>query len=100
MSQAAGYILILRRDRARLFEERVQEDDSRFAEAVPDFDHSRNAPLVCFISVEPGQITHIAQGSRGAKAGTDQRRLNLTEVKRVEGSLPFPAIHGEIPPEV
>lgn len=58
-----------------MFDERL--DEETFAEAVPEFEHSRNVPLVCFVISRDNYLTHISLGSRGRLAGTDLRRLNM-----------------------
>ncbi|WP_180868498.1 hypothetical protein [Stenotrophomonas maltophilia] len=47
-----------------------------FAEPVTDFQHSRTAPLVCFV-IGAGKLTHIGLGRRGMRAGTGLSRLNI-----------------------
>lgn len=76
MSKAAGYILRFSTDRQQVFDERLDEEP--FAEAVPEFEHSRNLPLVCFVVSRTNILTHICLGSRGRLAGTDLRRLNMS----------------------
>ncbi|MBA4079151.1 MAG: hypothetical protein C0508_29245, partial [Cyanobacteria bacterium PR.023] len=75
MSKAAGYILRFSPERQQVFDSRVEEEV--FAEAVPEFEHSRNVPLVCFVISRQNTLTHLCLGSRGRLAGTDLRRLNL-----------------------
>ncbi|WP_197041902.1 hypothetical protein [Sandarakinorhabdus oryzae] len=67
-----------------------------FAEAVPYFQHSRNAPLICFISFQPGYVTHIGKGRRGVSAGTDLSRLNVTEVVELPEPISFRDIRDEL----
>lgn len=79
MDRASGYVLnVSSRRRRELLE--ALELDEKAAEAVPEFSHSRNAPLICFIGFEPGAITHLGMGRRGARAGTRLRRLNVKDV--------------------
>jgi hypothetical protein len=70
MAKAGGYILIVSSGRRDELLESVEEHE-RFAEAVPEFVHSNNAALVCFVSFERGLITHIAKGRRGRRAAGD-----------------------------
>ncbi|WP_442775095.1 hypothetical protein [Sphaerotilus montanus] len=76
MSKATGYILRFSSERQQVFNERHNKEG--FAEAVPEFEHSRNVPLVCFVVSQKNAVTHICLGSRGRLAGTDLRRLNMT----------------------
>ena len=74
MAKAGGYVLRLTHERRDVFHHAVDEY-GRFAEAVPLFGHSRNAPLVCFIVDPSGRVTHIGRGRRGVNAGTQQSSL-------------------------
>lgn len=49
MTKPGGYAALLREDRMELFLDYLSTD-RLFSEAVPEFDHSRNVPLICFIS--------------------------------------------------
>lgn len=80
MTTAAGYVLLLNNRRAAVFQASTQGPDPSFAEAVPEFEHSRTSALVCFICTAAEQITHLADGARGLRAGTIQRWLNLTAI--------------------
>ena len=77
MSRVAGYFLILNESRYYSFQGNIY---NKFAEPVPEFSHPRHVPLVCFITNESGHITHIGQGKRGVRAGTDLRRLNIEDI--------------------
>ncbi len=83
MAKAGGYVLRLSHERRDVFHHAVDEY-GRFAEAVPLFGHSRNAPLVCFIVDPSGRVTHIGRGRRGVNAGTQQSRLNIEEIHSVD----------------
>lgn len=80
MSKVAGFVVRLSTDREEVFGEQITLGSEDFAEPVTEFDHSRNVPLICFIVGHAGKLTHIASGKRGRLAGTDLRRLNLTEI--------------------
>ena len=62
-------------------------DDEKFGEPVPEFTHSRNIPLICFIMHEDAYITHIGLGKRGIRAGTGLRRLNVQEIFKLENQV-------------
>jgi hypothetical protein len=72
---AAGYVLKVSAGRTEVLLNEAKGGGSFYrvdpviAEPVPNFDHSRRAPLVVFASFEDGKITHIANGKRGASAG-------------------------------
>jgi hypothetical protein len=84
MTKTAGYFLIIQSDRQEAFEEREDEHTTRnadfFAEAVKDFSHSRNVPLITFILNDDELITHVGFGRRGMKAATGLRRLNVDKI--------------------
>lgn len=84
MSKVAGYLVILNKDRFVSFYSRSYE---QFAEPVPEFSHSRNVPLICFIINEEGNITHIGHGKRGVRAGTDLRRLNIQDIFELDNPI-------------
>ena len=83
---AAGYILIVPKDRRELLLHEAQDGGSFYrstpfvAEPVQTFKHSRRAPLLVFASFKDKQITHIAEGKRGVSAGTGLTRLNVYDL--------------------
>jgi len=88
MAKASGFVAVLSKSRMTAFLACVEEAQP-FAEPVEDFQHSRNAALVCFI-LDGRKITHIAMGRRGSRAGTGLRRLNFDKAE----TLPVPlALH-------
>jgi hypothetical protein len=95
MSTVAGYFVKLEENRLTSFNYR---SDEIFAEPVPEFLHSRNVPLVCFIINREGNITHIGLGKRGIRAGTDLRRLNIHEILELEKEISVISIAELTPP--
>lgn len=85
MAKASGYAAVLTKDRMTVFLECIEEG-LRFGEPVADFQHSRNAPLVCFL-VRGRKVTHIALGRRGNGAGTGLRRLNFDKTEKLPEPL-------------
>lgn len=77
MTSVSGYIVRLSPEREELLEYSIYES---FAEPVPEFQHSRNVPLICFVVSDNGILRWIARGRRGVRAGTDLRRLNLEDL--------------------
>jgi hypothetical protein len=84
---AAGFALVLIKDRKDTFLNQLAGIADGFSEPVRDFSHSRRKALVCFISASTGAITHLARAKRGNKAGTGLRRLNLTEVRELQPTI-------------
>ena len=74
MIAPAAYVLRVPQDRREILldEERGYYSSGvlSVAEPVPRFDHSRRAPLIVLCCFEKGAITHIADGRKGASAGT------------------------------
>jgi hypothetical protein len=70
------------------------------AEPVPRFDHSRRAPLIVLASFKAGAITHIADGRKGASAGTGLVRLNLTALRELTKPIRFADLTKQSPPRL
>lgn len=96
MGIANGYVLYLEASRQRVFEECVEEGMT-FAEPVPEFLHSRNTPLVCFLISQERLITHVARGRRGTRAGTDLRRLNVYGTEKLRSPIVVDRVLERIP---
>lgn len=95
MAKANGFAVLLPRNRLSTFFECV-DDERSFAEPVADFQHSRNAALVCFI-VDGGKLTHIGLGRRGVRAGTGLSRLNIEKVETLPEPLSVRKILNRLP---
>ncbi|MFO1153856.1 MAG: hypothetical protein U1E42_09380 [Rhodospirillales bacterium] len=100
---AAGYVLKVPIDRRQRLLYQAEHGDSYYrstplvAEPVPNFVHSRRAPLVVFASFEDGKITHIADGKRGASAGTGLARLNMQDLKALVRPIAFDELRSGVP---
>src|SRR5713226_4475535 len=85
MIAPSGYVLHVPRDRREILLERDRpysfSSEPSVAEPVPRFDHSSRAPLIVFCCFEDDAITHIADGRKGASAGTGLVRLNPTALE-------------------
>lgn len=103
---AAGYVLTVPPDRRRVLLDASENGGSFYnsspfvAEPVPNFEHSRRAPLVIFASFEDGKITHIADGKRGASAGTGLARLNMKDLKALARPIAFGELKSGVPKRV
>jgi hypothetical protein len=93
MGTAGGYILRVAPERRDVLLEAAEEPDSwgqqRAAEPVDKFSHSKNSPLVVFASFDAGLITHIAEGRKGASAGTGLVRLNISSLHQLLHPIPY-----------
>lgn len=96
MSQANGFALVLSTVREQVFLQCVSAEEG-FAEPVSDFLHSRNAPLVCFVVGANATITHLGLGSRGMRAGTGVRRLNLKFITPLSKPVEIAEVIKEVP---
>lgn len=76
MSRVSGYFLLLNKQRYSIFENNLYN----FSEPVSEFTHPRHVPLVCFITNDKKEITHIALAKKGLRAGTGLLKLNIDEV--------------------
>lgn len=103
---AAGYVLKVPSERREVLLNEAENGGSFYrsapfvAEPVPNFDHSRRAPLVVFASFEDGKITHIADGKRGASAGTGLARLNMQDLKPLTRPIPFEELKSGVPKRI
>jgi hypothetical protein len=100
---AAGYVLNVPSNRREVLLNEVESGGSFYwsvpfvAEPVPNFEHSRRAPLVVFASFEDGKIIHIADGKRGASAGTGLARLNMQDLKPLARPIAFDELKSGVP---
>src|ERR1039458_4618474 len=104
MIAPAGYVLRVPQHRREILldEERGYYSSGVFsvAEPVPRFDHSRRAPLLVFCCFVKGAITHIADGRKGASAGTGLVRLNLTSLEPLPKPVTFQTLLSRAPARV
>src|ERR1700722_15525969 len=100
---AAGYVLKVPTNRREVLLHEAENGGSFYrsspfvAEPVPNFEHSRRAPLVVFASFEDGKITHIAEGKKGGSAGTGLARLNMQELKALGRPIAFDDLKIDFP---
>lgn len=99
MSTAAGYLLNVAPNRRDDLLSSIQFADMA-AEAVPDFSHSRNTLLICFLSFEDKMITHLARGTKGKRAATGLTRLNFKDVLRLPEFIPYDMIANAVEPRL
>jgi len=84
MEYTSGYLLPLDDSRLNVFN---SWERSSFAEPVSDFKYPRNRPLICFILNKKREITHFGFGRRGFRAGTDLRRLNISDINKLKKNI-------------
>lgn len=98
MASASGFVVRLTEARYAVFDDSLSGEVS-FGEPVPEFVCSRSVPLLAVI-VHNRQITHIADAKRGVRAGTELRRLNLTNVQRLRKPLSIAVLLRHVPKRV
>jgi hypothetical protein len=98
---ASAYVLKVRPERREtlLSAERGRFGGALAAEPVPLFQHSRRAPLIVLASFQDGYLTHVGDARKGASAGTDLVRLNMTSLQALELPIPFPQIVANVAPK-
>lgn len=95
MAKANGFAVLLAKDRMDTFLGCVAEERT-FAEPVADFQHSRTAPLVCFM-IDAGKLTHIGLGRRGVRAGTGLSRLNIEKAEELSEPISVQKLLNRLP---
>lgn len=95
MAKANGFAVLLAKERMDTFLGCVAEE-RMFAEPVADFQHSRTAPLVCFL-VNAGKLTHIGLGRRGVRAGTGLSRLNIGNAEELSEPISVRKLLNRLP---
>ena len=100
MIVAAGYVLLVPESRRELLVTTVEVTGRDYVgEPVPDFEHSRRAPLVVFASFEDGMVTHVASGRKGmpGSGGTGMIRLNLHGLHWLTKPISFQELSEAVP---
>jgi hypothetical protein len=100
MIGAAAYVLKVPEARRALLIEHYSALSEFLAEPVPRFDHSRRAPLIVFACFDDDTLTHIADGRKGASAGTGLVRLNMSSLQQLRRPIKLTEILGRAPPRV
>jgi len=101
MAAASAYVLHVPQNRREVILDRAEENRyspaASAAEPVERFAHGRNAALIVLVCLRDGMITHLANGRKGASAGTGLVRLNMTDFLRLDRRLPFDELVGLVP---
>ena len=96
MIAPAGYVLRVPDERREILLDPDQpyyfSSEPSVAEPVPHFEHSSRGPLIVFCCFAEDAITHIADGRKGASAGTGLVRLNLTSMQALQTPVHFQAL--------
>jgi hypothetical protein len=95
---AAAYVLNVPEERRDFL---LQYDlTPTIAEPVPRFDHNKQAPLIVLACFGDKVITHIADGRKGASAGTGLVRLNMSSLQQLRRPIKFEELMERAPPRV
>jgi len=101
MISAAAYVLKVPKDRREILldPENGYYSNNVFTVSQPvrRFNHSRRAPLIVFASFVEGAITHIADGRKGAPAGTGLVRLNMIDLQPLTRPVRFRTLINKAP---
>jgi hypothetical protein len=103
MISAAAYVLKVPEGRRKILLDdhwsggRFYSEEPVVGEPVAQFDHSRRAPLIVFASFEDDAITHIADGRKGASAGTGLVRLNMRDIHPLARPIFFSELGSRAP---
>jgi hypothetical protein len=97
--EAAAYVLNIPKERREVLLLETCRT-SNISEPVPRFDHSRRAPLIVFACFNDKAITHIADGRKGASAGTGLVRLNMSSLQDLRRPIRFKELVDRAPPRV
>src|ERR1700676_2339869 len=101
MMTAAAYILKLPLGRREDLLDLINAGEREVvAEPVPQFDHSRRAPLIVLACFDDEAITHIADGRKGASAGTGLVRLNMSSLEQLRQPIKLGEIRQRAPSRV
>src|SRR6516164_5257860 len=88
MMAAAAYVLNVPEERREILQFGYSYSGT-IAEPVPRFDHSPRAPLIVLACFDDQAITHIADGRKGASAGTGLVRLNMSSLQQLRRPIRF-----------
>lgn len=104
MITAAAYVLKVPPDRREILLDGpvtpFSPQEPIVAEPVARFDHSRRAPLIVLACFAYGSITHIANGWKGASAGTGLVRLNMRSLQALDRPIEFSELVSRAPSRV
>jgi hypothetical protein len=99
VATASAYILLVRPDRREIL---LEAEEGWYggplaSEPVPQFNHSRQAPLVVLASFKKGLLTHVGNGRKGTTAGTGLVRLNMTSLDELNTAISFQRVIRLVP---
>ena len=98
---AAAYILKVPYGRREYLLDLIDAGERKvFSEPVPQFDHSRREPLIVLACFDDEAITHIADGRKGASAGTGLVRLNMSSLEQLRQPIKLGEIRQRAPTRV
>jgi len=71
-----------------------------FTDAVPEFQHVRDKPLLCLTGFASHSVTHLGLARRSTRAGTGLRKLVLFDVVPLTAPIPREAIARRTAPKM
>lgn len=98
----SAYILKVPENRREILltSERAWRGDWDAVQPVDRFNYSRQAPLIVLASFQDGLLTHVADGRKGASAGTGLARLKMRDLEELQTPVSFVALLHHVPAKV
>jgi len=96
---ADGYVLRVPVGRRETLIEGIAKYGT-ISEPVPEFDHSRGTPILVLLSFSDGEITHVADGLKGRRGGTEQHLLKMSNVDALPRPITFASLVENAPANV
>jgi len=96
MAGANGYILNVSSSRREILLDEHTEG-GLVAQSVPEFNHPRNQPLVCFAGFADNAITHLAIARKGFQSESRSRRLNLENLTELSAPISHESVMARVP---
>lgn len=92
-----GVVVKLNEERFAVFQECLS-DGKVFGQPIPDFVHNNHYPLICFV-ITNDHLCYFTKGKAGQRAGTQLRRVNLSNVYALQPAIPVKRLPQNIPDE-
>ena len=96
-----AYVLNVSADRGGLLMRTASEHwEWPVSEPIPKIPDAGRVPIVVFASFQEDNVTHIADGTIGSRAGTGLVQLKLHDLDELTRSFPFSEIENRVPARV
>ncbi len=96
-----AYVLSVSADRGELLMRTASEHwEWPVSEPIPKIPHPGREPILVFASFEEDNVTHVAEGKLGSRAGTGMVQLWLHDLDALTRPFPFSEIETRVPVRV